>query len=113
MKPQHVTSLGSVGAGILASGCCLGPLVLSMLGLSGVAFAQRLEPLRPYFLVLTYGLLASAFWLEYRARPAACRPGGACEMPRASRIGRIGLWLAAIVVLLATTFPWYAEHLPF
>ena len=113
MKAQHVTSVGSVGAGVLASACCLGPLLMSMLGLSGLAFAQRLEPLRPYLLGLTYLLLAGAFWLEYRPRATDCGPGASCDMPRGSRLGRIGLWTAAFVVVLATTFPWYAEHLPF
>jgi hypothetical protein len=33
-------------------------------------------------------------------------------MPRANRFGRLMLWIAAIVVVLATAFPWYAQYLP-
>jgi mercuric ion transport protein len=83
-----------------------------MLGLSGAAMASRLEPLRPYLLVLTYGLLGSAFYFAYRPAPVACAPDGACEMPRTNRLGKVLLWIAAVVVLLATTFPFYVEYLP-
>ena len=33
-------------------------------------------------------------------------------MRRTNRVGIIMLWIAAIVVILATAFPWYAEYLP-
>lgn len=111
MKAQGVTLVGSVVGGILASACCIGPLVFALLGLSGAAFAQRFEPLRPYFLIATYGLLAGAFYLTYRPASAACGPGEACEMPRANRAGKVMLWIAAVVVLLATGFPWYSVYL--
>ena len=107
-----MAAAGSVVSGILASACCIGPLVFVLLGISGAALAQKLEPLRPYLLVVTYALLGGAFYLTYRPRAAACRPGDACEMPRASRLGKAMLWIAAIVVVLATTFPWYAPYLP-
>jgi len=91
--------------------CCIVPLVFAMLGISGAAFAVRLEPLRPYLLVLTYGLLAGAFYLTYRPAKAECAPGEACEMPTASGAGKLALWIAASIVVLATTFPLYSAYL--
>jgi mercuric ion transport protein len=85
MKTQGVTLAGSVIGGILASVCCIGPLVFALLGISGAAFAQRFEPLRPYFLVATYALLAGAIYSTYRPAAKECGPGEACEMPRANR----------------------------
>ncbi len=111
MKAQGVTLAGSVIGGILASLCCIGPLVFALLGISGAAFAQRFEPLRPYLLVATYALLGGAFYSAYRPAKAECAPGEACEMPRASRVGKVMLWIAAVVVLLATTFPMYSVYL--
>jgi len=111
MRAQSATLAGSVVSGILASACCLGPLVLSLLGVSGAAFAQRFEPLRPYLLVLTYGLLGGGFYMTYRPGNAGCVPGEACEMPRASRIGKVMLWVATVIVLLATLFPVYSVYL--
>ena len=111
MKAHGVTLAGSVIGGILASLCCIGPLVFALLGISGAAFAQRFEPLRPYLLVGTYALLGGAFYSAYRPAKAECGPGGACEMPRANRMGKVMLWIAAVIVLLATTFPMYSVYL--
>src|SRR5260370_41932696 len=111
MKAQGVTFAGSVIGGFLASLCCIGPLVFALLGISGAAFAQRFEPLRPYLLVATYGLLAGAFYSTYRPAKAECVPGEACEMPRANRAGKVMLWIAVAVVLLSTAFPWYSVYL--
>lgn len=112
MRVERAAAAGSVVSGLLASACCIGPLVFALLGISGAAVAARLEPLRPYLLVVTYALLGGAFYSTYRTQKPACAPGASCERPGASRIGRAMLWLAAIVVILATTFPWYAQHLP-
>jgi mercuric ion transport protein len=101
-----------VVSAVLASACCIGPLVFALLGISGAAFAQRFEPFRPYLLVGTYGLLAGAFYFTYRPGHAACGPDGACELPGTNRVGKAMLWIAAGVVILATTFPWYAQYLP-
>lgn len=111
MKAQGATLAGSVIGGILASVCCIGPLVFALLGISGAAFAQRFEPLRPYFLAATYALLAGAFYSTYRPAQAECGPGEACEMPRANRVGKVMLWIAVAVVLLTTAFPWYSVYL--
>lgn len=111
MKAERATLAGSMLGGVLASACCVGPLVLSLLGVSGAAFAQRFEPWRPYLLVLTYGLLGGAFYLTYRPGGADCGPGATCEMPRTSRAGRVALWFGAVVVLLATLFPVYSVYL--
>lgn len=112
MRVERAAAAGSVMSAILASACCIGPLAFALLGMSGAAFAQKFEPLRPYLLVVTYALLAGAFYLTYRPQPAACGPDGACEMPRTNRFGKAMLWIAAMVVVLATTFPWYAAYLP-
>ncbi len=56
MKTPRGPLVGSVALGILSSACCIGPLVFATLGIAGAAAAQRLEPLRPHFLVATYVL---------------------------------------------------------
>ena len=74
--------------------------------------AHSLEPYRPFLLVLTFGLLGAAFYFTYRPSQVVCGTEGTCEMPRANRAGRVMLWIAATIVILATTFPSYAEYLP-
>ena len=102
---------GSMVSGVLASACCAGPLLLTVLGVSGGAIAHRFEPFRPYFLVVTYGLLAGAFYLTYRGRASACAPGDGCSTSRPSRFARAMLWISVVVVAFATAFPWYAERI--
>jgi mercuric ion transport protein len=107
-----LATAGSVVSGILASACCIGPLLLGLMGISGAAFAHRFEPFRPFLLIVTYSLLGGGFYLGYRPQPA-CGPGATCEMPRTNRAGKVMLWIALVIVVTATTFPWYAQYLPF
>jgi mercuric ion transport protein len=111
MKVEKLAAAGSVVSGLLASACCLGPFVLALLGVSGASATQAFEPLRPYLLVVTYGLLGTAVHFAWH-RPA-CAPGQACALPRHSRRAKAVVGLAALLVVAATTFPWYAAHLPF
>jgi mercuric ion transport protein len=111
VKAQTATAFGSVISGVLASACCIGPLAFGMLGISGAALARSFEPFRPFLLILTYGLLGAAFYVAYRPARAACGPGEACEMPRVNRAGVVLLWIAAVVVVLTTAFPWYSVYL--
>jgi mercuric ion transport protein len=111
MKATGAVLAGSVLGGILASACCIVPVAFALLGLSGAALAHGFEPLRPYLLTATYGLLAGGFYLTYRARPDACAPGEPCAPPGAARWGRVTLWLVTVVVVLVTTFPSYSQYL--
>ena len=111
MKTRSMTLAGSVIGGILASACCIGPLVFALLGISGAAFARSFEPLRPWFLVATCALLGGAFYSTYGRAQPECGPGEACEMPRVNCAGKVMLWIAAAVVLLTIAFPWYSVYL--
>lgn len=108
---EGLTLTGALVAGLAASACCLGPLVLAIVGIGGAASALALEPYRPYLLVLTAAFLGLAFYLTYRRPASACGPGEACEMPKANRVGKILLWLLTLVVILAATFPYYSRYL--
>jgi mercuric ion transport protein len=98
-----ISAAGAVVAALAASACCIGPLVLAVLGLGGAASALALAPYRPWLLGASFLLLGAAFYLTYR-RPAACAPDEACAVPRL-RQGRLLLWLATLVVLLAAASP--------
>ena len=96
-------------AAILASACCLGPLVLLSLGIGGawIANLSALEPYRPLFLGLA--LLALFFAGRRIFRPAAeCKPGEVCAIPPARAGYKLLFWAAAALVLVGLTFPWVA-----
>jgi mercuric ion transport protein len=70
-------------AAILASACCLGPLVLVTIGVSGawIANLSLLEPYRPIFIGVA---LVALFFAGRRIfRPVeACKPGEVCAIPQ-------------------------------
>jgi mercuric ion transport protein len=96
-------------AALLASACCLGPLVLLGLGFSGawIGGLAALEPYRPYFVgasLLALALAARRIW-----RPeAACAPGQVCAVPRVRRLYKLLFGAVAALVLVALAFPYLA-----
>jgi mercuric ion transport protein len=108
---EALSLAGALVTGLASSACCLGPLVLAIVGIGGAASALALAQYRPYFLVLTAAFLGLAFYLTYRRPASACSPGSACDMPKANRLGKTLLWLATLVVVLAATFPYYSGYL--
>ena len=97
------TSVGSVMAALLATlgtVCCLGPLVVATIGVSGAVAAASIAPYRPYLLGGAAVLLAVGFWRSYRGKACAT---DACEKPT----GRIVLWIAAFITAGAAVFPYF------
>ena len=103
---------GAIGAAIGASICCLGPLVLAVLGLGGGAVLLKFEPYRPYFLAATASLLGGAFYLTYRRPPhEECAPDSVCAQPASRKRQKFVLWIVTLLVLLIATFPYYSGAL--
>ncbi len=108
---ESKSGLGPLVAGgtaaILASTCCLGPLVLVVLGVSGVWIGNltALEPYRPVFI----GAALIALFFAYRSifRPRqACKPAEVCAMPRVKAAYKIVFWIVAVLVGIALAFPY-------
>jgi mercuric ion transport protein len=97
-------------AAILASTCCLGPLVLVALGLSG-AWIGNLTPLEPYRPFFIASALVALFFAGRRIfRPAhACEPGEACAVPRTRRVYKILFGIVSALVLVALAYPYVAK----
>lgn len=104
---------GGVLGAILASACCVGPLVLLTLGISGawIGNLTALEPYKPFFAVIALGFIAAGFRQVYFRKPTVCEPGSYCARPESARITRIALWAALILVLAALTINWWAPLL--
>ena len=85
------TMAGAVVAAFLASACCIGPVVLALLGLGGAGLLVKLEPYRPYFTVVTAAALGAGFWLTYRKPRGVEGADCGCEHPRTNRLGKVML----------------------
>ena len=106
------TGAGMLGALALTS-CCILPLVLVSLGVTGV-FIGQLTALYAYKWV-TFSFASAAlgygFWKAYGPVPAdECR-SGACARPVDRGVMRGLLWGALAVVLLALVFPYVAPRI--
>jgi len=108
---SQLTIWGAVMAGLVASLCCLGPLLFAVLGLGAFGLAGIFAAARPYLLVLAVLLLAFGFYRAYFRRDQACAPGEACATKPTSRLGRVGLWVASVAVLAFALSPYYAGRM--
>ena len=96
-------------AAILASTCCLGPLVLLLLGFSGAWIANLtvLEPYRPMFVAAAVVALFFAYRQIFRP-VAACAPGEVCAVPQVRTTYKAIFGLVAALTLIAAGFPFIA-----
>ena len=101
---------GVVGA-ILASTCCVLPLALVTLGVSGawIGNLTLLEPYKPFFIAISAIFIGLGFWQVYLRPKPKCEDGSYCARPESSLITQIALWLAAAIVALAATIDWWAR----
>jgi mercuric ion transport protein len=105
-KGRGALAAGGLAA-ILASTCCLGPLVLVAVGVSGawIGDLTLLEPWRP--LLIGAALVALFFAGRRIFRPAAaCRPGEVCAIPQVRLEYKLLFWVVVAVVLVALSFPY-------
>ncbi len=108
-EPKSVRGALAAGgvAAILASTCCLGPLVLVALGFSGawIGNLTRLEPYRPLFIAAA--LVAMFFAYRRIYRPAVdCKAGTACAVPSTQRTYKVIFWVVAALIIVALGFPY-------
>jgi len=94
-------------AAILASACCLGPLVLIALGFTGawIGNLEVLDPYRPIFIGVALVALFFAWRRIYRPS-AACKPGEVCAIPQVRATYKLIFWGVAVLVLVALGFPY-------
>jgi mercuric ion transport protein len=100
--------LGAWIAAIGASVCCVVPLVLALLGISGawIAHLTALEPWRPWLITATLACLALAHLAVYRPRPR-CGAAADCLDRHVLRRRRIWLSIATAAIALLLLFPYY------
>ncbi len=91
-------------AGIVASVCCIGPLVLTVIGISGAAVLAKLDFLRWPMVAIVAIVFLAAGWDLYRKRDS-CEPGSLCADPKKRRRMVTLYWIGLAIALLAITSP--------
>ena len=111
---QTIFTGGGVLGAIVLSSCCILPLALFSVGVTGawIGNLAELYPYKLYFLLPTAGFLAGGFYLIYRKPKAdACEADGVCAVPISNRINKVALWSATALTLAALAFPYTAPLL--
>jgi mercuric ion transport protein len=113
-EPRGATWIASIGSSLAGAGaaatataaslCCVGPAVVSIVGVGGAVAAAGLKPYRPLLILGSLVLLGVGFWLSYR--PARLATSGAVACPTsAGRVSRSIVWISAGIWLLAALLP--------
>ena len=109
-RGQTLMAAGGLVGALAASSCCILPVVLFSLGISGAWIANftQLAPYQPYFLAATLAFLGTGYWLVRRASKRACVDGEACANPLPNRLVKAVLIVATILVMVALGFDFLA-----
>lgn len=111
-KAWTTTWLSLAGALAMTS-CCILPLVLVSLGVTGVFIAQ-LGALYQYKWVtfaLSAAFLGYGFWKAYRPVPAESCAAGTCNRPVDRTLMRTILWIATAIIAVAMLFPYITPYI--
>ena len=100
--PGAIAAASLLGAAA-ASLCCVLPLILFGLGVSGawIGNLTRLALYEPYVIAATVACLGCGYWLVYRSSKVACTEGKACTKPLPARLIKIALVVATALVAVA------------
>jgi mercuric ion transport protein len=103
---------GGILGALAASSCCILPLALFVLGISGawIGNLTALAPYQPIFFAATAGCLGVGYYLVYRQPTAVCADGS-CTRPLPKRGVKAALWAATALVLAAVAFDYLAPVL--
>ncbi|WP_339739422.1 mercuric transporter MerT family protein [uncultured Maricaulis sp.] len=110
-KSDKWLAAGGIAGAILASTCCIVPLLLVLAGVGGawIGSLTALEPFKPYFIAVTLGFIGFGFWHVYFKAKPPCEDGSYCAKPQSTLITQVALWAGLVIVLLAATIDWWAS----
>jgi len=107
-KARMIAAGGILGA-IAASTCCIVPLILFSLGVSGawIGNLTALESYKPIFITITLGFLGYGYWMVYR-KTKTCVDGEACARPLPNTLVKSVLWGSTLLITIAIFWNWIA-----
>ena len=106
-RKTKLVAIGGVLGAIAASTCCILPLLLFSLGISGawIGNLTALSPFQPIFITIALGFLIYGYWLVYKKRKYASANGETCGRSLPNKLVNYGLWLATGLIAIALLWP--------
>jgi mercuric ion transport protein len=111
-RGQRLLAAGGLLAALAASSCCILPLALFGLGISGawIGNLTRLAPYQPWFIAAALACVGTGFWLVGRSTRQACAEGESCGRSLPSRIVKGGLVLTVVLIVAALGFDFIVPY---
>jgi mercuric ion transport protein len=109
----RILAFGGLFGALVATSCCILPVVLFSLGISGAWIANftQLAPYQPIFIAAAVAFVGGGYWLVYRSSRQACAGDQACARPLPNRFLMIMLVAATIIVIAAFGFDFLAPYI--
>src|SRR5699024_3203266 len=103
-KESNLPMIGGIIAALGAGVCCVGPLLLLLLGVSGswIGNLTAFEPYRPLFIAFVVLFFVYSGWKIYRPIEES-ESRTACRYPKEPRLRKVILCLSAIVAIILVT----------
>jgi len=100
---KGLLAAGGVIGALLAASCCIAPLLLLTLGVSGAWMGNltAMAPYQNYFIAATLLFLGAGYWYVYWKPKKACEEGSYCASTASDRVVRIALWFSTALIALA------------
>ena len=97
---EYLLAVGGVLGSIAASTCCIVPLALVSVGVSGawIGSLTALAAYQPLFIAIAVSCLATGFWLVFWRSAKECETE-ACVSPRTARLLKSALWVKCVLWL--------------
>jgi copper chaperone CopZ len=105
MKKTSLSTAGGIITAIIASLCCIGPVLVAVVGIGSVGAFAVFENYRPYLIGATILLLGVGFYLVYMRREVKCEDG-TCKVQDAGKWNKVGVWGATFLAAIAIAFPY-------
>lgn len=105
MEKTSLSTAGGIITAIIASLCCIGPVLVALIGIGSVGAFAVFENYRPHLIGATILLLGIAFYLVYRKREVKCEDGS-CKIQDAGKWNKAGVWGATFLAAVAIAFPY-------
>lgn len=99
---------GGVLAGAMASVCCIGPLVLTIIGISGAAALAKFEVFRWPMTFTVVAVFIYAGFILYRNQKS-CDPDSVCADPGKKRLLLISYCVGLILAFSGITSPYWGK----
>lgn len=108
----QILAFGGLFGALAASSCCILPVVLFGLGISGAWIANftQLAPYQPIFIAAAVAFVGGGYWLVYRSSRQVCAGDRSCARPLPNRFVMVMLVAATIIVVAAFGFDFLAPY---